>query len=95
MNDLLINQALLTSFVLSICYAFALEQVHDWYSPNGIVFTVILGDGFILATLVYLEWRGVPLTAWLVFEVMLAWGVPIMGWQGWQWKRRRDQLKGS
>lgn len=68
MNDLLINQALLASFVLSVCYAFALEQVHDWYSPNGIVFTVILGDGFILATLVYLEWRGVQKARQRVLE---------------------------
>ena len=94
MANLLVNQTLAFSFLLSIGYAVVLEQIHDWYSPNGIVFTVIGGDGFILLTLVYLEQSGVPLTAWLVFFTMLAWGIPIMVWQGWQWKRRRDQLKG-
>lgn len=94
MAILYINQVLIVCVLLSFGYAFVLEQLHDLYSPNWIWVTVVFGNGFIVATLYYLEWVGIAMSAGLVLQAMIAWGVPIVLWQVWQWKHRRDQLKG-
>lgn len=82
-------------FVQCTVYSALLERIHDWYTPRRTVYTVVLGNGFILLALANIEHYGTPLSAWTVFYAMLAGGAPIYAWQLWQnWKRSQEARTG-
>ena len=83
---------LIVSFLLSIAYAWFLEQIHDTYSPNWIWLTVVIGNGAIIDTVLILERQlGIVVDGRMLFLINLAWGLPIVAWQLWQWRERIRQ----
>lgn len=82
-------------FGTCIIYAVLLERLHMRYIPDWLIFTVIVGNGFICEALFLIERFVRPLSAGLVVETMAVAAIPIAAWQGWQkWQRvqeaRRD-----
>lgn len=86
-------QVLVIAFLISIVYCIVLERIRDWYSPDYVVVTVIIGFGFIIATCREIELRGIDLTWQWVFWIALVWGTPVTAWQVIQsvlrWMKRR------
>lgn len=83
---------MIVSVLLSFSYAVFLEHIHDRYAPNWIWLTVVVGNGLVIGTLWFIEQRlFIMLTSVIVFEVNIAWGLPIVGWQLWQWHHRIQQ----
>lgn len=83
---------LVVSFALSGLYSIFLQHIHDLYFPDHIWLTVVAGNGFIVGTLMVLEADfGIAITSALVLQTNVAWGLPIIIWQIWQWRRRWRQ----
>src|SRR5689334_2802148 len=75
-------------FLTCVVYSALLERIHDWYTPRRLVYTVIIGNGFIWLALANIEHYGTPLTAEVIFYALLSAGAPIYAWQLWQnWRR--------
>ena len=80
-------------FLTCVVYSILLERIHDLYTPNWIVLTVICGVGFIWLALMNIERYGIPLTGWGVFRALCAGGAPIVGWQLWQILQRAQEAR--
>lgn len=92
------NQDLTTAIILifsvfgGVLYSLFLEHIYAMYSPNLVWLAVLNGNGFIVVTLSIMEHQfGIPITAVLVFFANLAWGGPVIVWQLWQWRKRKQQ----
>ena len=70
-------------FAVCVAYAIILDRHPHWYVPDGTLYTVIVGVGFITIAIFALELWGVaaPGTGWLVFFADCAAGFPIGVWQ--------------
>ena len=78
-------------FLACAIYAVILEGFKNKYIPDGLIFTVMVGDGLVWLALATLERSGVALTAWLVLKALLVGGTPIALWQAWQFATRRKE----
>lgn len=80
-------------FLTCVVYSIFLERIHDLYTPNWIVLTVIVGVGFIWLALMNIEHYGVALSGWGVFRALCAGGTPITAWQLWQNLQRIQEAR--
>lgn len=87
------NQVLAVLFLTCLVYAIVLEGFKNRYIPDWLIFTVIIGCGFIWEALAVIEHGGIPLTSWLVLKAMFAAGIPIGLWQIWQFRKRRREAR--
>lgn len=67
------------------CWLYALvlnhKAVHDWYYPDRLWVTVVVGDGWIIIACALLERWGVDLNTGLLTLACVAAGIPIVIWQ--------------
>ena len=71
--------------IVSSIYAFILniKRIREWYTPDRVYITVVIGNGFILIALMLLVPFGV-LTFWQwwhAFIYTISAGIPIIIWQ--------------
>lgn len=77
-------------FFACIVYAVVLQAIHNWYTPDYVWATVVIGNVFIGIALLALCRNGVlPLAAfWHLVGLNICAGTPIIVWQIWQMGQR-------